>query len=210
VKEKLRSRNIKCETFLFYFEGAILILLTFKLLHIKSFINMLLFQHFIMAKTKSMGNEYQIVVQGTWEQIAECVRTTKEAIESSQPRASSREDEAVELENRFLRAYLVPQERESFGQYKDRVMHAFIGEGVKGKLASLLVGKKVPFNFYSTKNEGESTLKVESVTRENIYHATISASGDYADRGESIATVLKESLEQGTINHTYKTLDRLI
>jgi hypothetical protein len=58
----------------------------------------------------------------------------------------------------------------------------------------LLIGKKVPFNFHLTQNNGESTLRVDSVTREGKYQATISASGDYAERGSSIATGAKIGL----------------
>ena len=58
----------------------------------------------------------------------------------------------------------------------------------------LLIGKKVPFNFHFTQNNGESTLRVDSVTREGKYQATISASGDYAEIGASIATGAKIGL----------------
>ncbi len=51
----------------------------------------------------------------------------------------------------------------------------------------LLIGDKVPFNFHLTQNNGESTVKVDSVTREGKYQATISVSGDYIERGASIA-----------------------
>jgi hypothetical protein len=72
----------------------------------------------------------------------------------------------------------------------------------------LLIEKKVPFNFHLTQNNDESILRVDSVTREAKYQATISASADYAERGASIATDVRESIEQGTVQHTYKTLDK--
>lgn len=58
----------------------------------------------------------------------------------------------------------------------------------------LLIWKKVPINFHLTQNNGESTLRVASVTREGKYQATISASGDYAEIGASIATGAKIGL----------------
>ena len=58
----------------------------------------------------------------------------------------------------------------------------------------LLIGKKVPFNFHLTQTNGESTLRVDSVTGEGKYQSTISASGDYAERGASIATGAKIGL----------------
>ena len=58
----------------------------------------------------------------------------------------------------------------------------------------LLIGKKVPFNFHLTQNNGEITLRVDSATREGKYQATISGSGDYAERGASIATGAKIGL----------------
>ena len=73
-----------------------------------------------------------------------------------------------------------------------------------------LTGDQIPLQFYSIKNNGESTLRVESTTRERKYQATISASGDYSKRGDSIATGLKEALEQNSIQHSYKTIDKLI
>ena len=65
---------------------------------------------------------------------------------------------------------------------------------VASVLLKLLIGKKVPFNFHLTQNNGESTLRVDSVTREGKYQATISASGNYAERGASIATGVKIGL----------------
>jgi hypothetical protein len=58
----------------------------------------------------------------------------------------------------------------------------------------LLIGNKVQFNFHLTQNNGESTLRVDSVTREGKYQATTIASGDYAERGASIATGVKIGL----------------
>jgi hypothetical protein len=169
-----------------------------------------LFQHFSMGKNKSIGTEYQIAAQGTWEQVAESVRTTKEAIKSTQPIASFFSSGEIEVENRILRAYLVPKEGEIFGDYKERLIQTFSGNGVRGKLASLLSGKKITFNFHLTQNNGESTLRIDSVTQEGGYQAKIRASGDYTERGASIATGVKESLERGSVQHTYKTLDKLI
>jgi hypothetical protein len=57
-----------------------------------------------------------------------------------------------------------------------------------------LIGKKVPFNFHLTQNNGGSTLRVDSVTGEGKYQATISASGNYAERGASIAIGVKIGL----------------
>ena len=55
----------------------------------------------------------------------------------------------------------------------------------------LLILKKVPSNFHLTQNNGESTLRVDSVTGEGKYQATISASGNYAERGALIAIGVK-------------------
>ena len=73
-----------------------------------------------------------------------------------------------------------------------------------------MIVKNVPFNFHLTQNNCESTLRVDFVTREGKYQATISASGDYAERGASIARGVRESLEQDAVQYTYKTLDKLI
>jgi len=167
------------------------------------------------SKTKSMGTEYQIVAKGNWEQVADVARITKEAIESTRAEegfftVSPLTMESGELENRILKAYLLPQEGETFADYKNRFIQAFAGTGAKGKLASLLSGKKVQLNFHLFRNGGESTLKIESLIGEGRYQATIGASGDYSDRGASIATDVKEALEQASVQHTYRTLDRLI
>ena len=114
----------------------------------------------------------------------------------------------VELENKILTAYSSPKEGESFAEYKARFCKVY--SGIKGKLVSLFIKKKVPLYFDLIKNNGESTLRVESITREGKYQATISASGDYSKRGASIATGLKEALERNSIQHSYKTLDKLI
>jgi hypothetical protein len=57
----------------------------------------------------------------------------------------------------------------------------------------LLIWNKVLFNFHLTQKMVKAHL-VDSVTREGKYQATISASGDYAERGASIATGVKIGL----------------
>jgi len=47
-------------------------------------------------------------------------------------------------------------------------------------ILKLLLGKKVPFNFHLTQNNGERELRVDSDTREGKYQATMSASRDYS------------------------------
>ena len=55
-------------------------------------------------------------------------------------------------------------------------------------ILKLLIGIIIPLNFHLTQNNGESTLRVDSVLREGKYQATISASGDYTEKGASNAT----------------------
>ncbi|MFW9879920.1 MAG: hypothetical protein ACFFG0_43155 [Candidatus Thorarchaeota archaeon] len=56
----------------------------------------------------------------------------------------------------------------------------------------LLIRNKVPFNSHLTQINGESTLRVDSVSREGKSQPTIIASGDNAERGASIATDVRE------------------
>ena len=166
-----------------------------------------------MAKTKAMGTEYQIIAKGTWEQVADASRITKEIIKETQPRSSNLFDDnygQVKLENKILTGYLPPQEGDSFADYKTRINQIYLGTGIIGKIASLFKGDKIQFYFNLILNDGESTLKIESVTRERQYQATINASGDFSKRGASIATGLKEALERDSIQHSYKTIDKLI
>ena len=157
-----------------------------------------------------MGTEYQIIVEGTWEQIAEVARMAKKAIKNTQPTWShfSRGDD--ELENRTLEAYLVPQDGENFGDYKARFNQVFAGTGIIGKLASFLNGNKVPFYFHLTQNEGESTFRVDSITREGRYQATVSVSGNYSDRGASMVEDLRNSLKQIPVEVKYHALEKLV
>jgi hypothetical protein len=82
-----------------------------------------------MAKSmKSMGMEYQIAVQGDWEQIAEAARTGKQLIRSSRESISPKlasglmrfglvgllPDDERKLEERILGVIMVPGETESF------------------------------------------------------------------------------------------------
>ena len=197
--------------------------------------------HLNMAEIKSMGTEYKIIAEGTWEQVAKACRITKAVIKNTQPKtclSNSREIEAIKS---ALTKYLTPKDGENFADYKNRIFEKYSGikeklkslliednlpftgyrdnnrfvaayseTGIKGKLKSLLIRNTVPFHFNLIEFKGESTLLVESITREKEYQATISASGDYSKRGDSIATGIKEALEQNSIPHSYKTLDKLI
>ncbi len=162
--------------------------------------------------TKTMGIQYKIVANGEWNKIAELVRATKELVRNTIPKDFFSNTTRVEdkiLTDR-LTAYLTPKENERFIDYKNRFIEASVGDGFKGAIASLLVGQKVPFNLTLTQNKGESTLLVDVTARNKRYDAVISVSGIYSDRGASIATGLKDLLEKNQVQHTYRTLDRLI
>jgi len=163
-----------------------------------------------MAKTKSIGTEYQIAAKGDWNQVAKAVATTKQLIEGTRPQTSFFSQSAIDLESGMLKGYLVPKEGESFADYKDRVIQVYVGAGVKGKWVKVIIGNKLPTRFELTQNNGESILRVKSETGKGSYQATISASGNYSGRGASIAEGLRETLEQGSVKHTCKTLDKLI
>ena len=166
--------------------------------------------HLSMARIKSMGKEYQITAEGSWDQVVKACRITEIVIKDTQQKVSSGYSNKIINQNSVLKSYLIPKEGETFTDYKNRVIKRDLGTGIKGKLVSFLIGDQIPLQFYSIKNNGESTLRVESTTRERKYQATISASGDYSKRGDSIATGLKEALEQNSIQHSYKTIDKLI
>ncbi len=163
-----------------------------------------------MAKTKSMGTEYKIITKGSWKQVAEAARILKGAIEDTQPRAYSFSMNNTESENRVLKGYLVPKDGENFADYKSRFIQAHLGTGLKGKLALLLSGNEISFDFELALNSGESRLKIKSIARELKYQSTIGASGDYSERGASIAAGLKKALEKNSVKYSYNTLDRLI
>jgi len=131
------------------------------------------------------------------------------------------EENFADYKNRVLEKYsgikeklksLLTENNIPFTGYRDnnRFITAYSETGIKGKLKSLLIRNKVQFHFNLIEFKGESTLRVESTTRERKYQATISASRDYSKRGASIAAGLKEALEQNSIPHSYKTLDKLI
>jgi len=162
-----------------------------------------------MSNTKSMGREYSISLQGNWNQVSEIVNVTKDIIENTRSDLSL-VSTANDLEDRLLQGYLVPQKEESFKQYKTRFIQAFLGQGIKAKIFSVWLGKRVRFEFQLTQNEGESTLRVFSVVKEGKYQTTISASGDYLERGTSISDALKETLEEDSIIHSYKSIDKVI
>lgn len=170
-----------------------------------------------MAKSKSMGTEYQISAEGNWGQIAEAVRTTKKLVENTRttPRTilsitllSLIDDN--NLENGRLKAFLVPKEGETFFDYQNRFARAFARPGLLGKLFKPSLGKKVPFKFTLTRNDGESTLALSYIAKEEMYAITIDASGNYSRRGASIAEGIKAHLEQNKMQFKYETLERLI
>jgi len=161
-----------------------------------------------MVEIKSIGTEYQIIIKGPWEQVAKAGRITKAIIKNTQSRTCFFNSKEIEAIKNVLTKYLTPKEEENFTDYRDRVFEKY--SGIKEKLKELLIDNKGPFHFNLIEFKGESTLLVESIIREKEYQATISTSGDYSKRGASIATGLKEALEQNSIPFSYKTLDKLI
>lgn len=160
-----------------------------------------------MSKTRTMGKQYLVVVSDNWDNIAEASRATEQLVVSTKSKGFS---SISRLEDSILTCYLTPKQNESFADYKSRFIEAFVGTGFRRAITSLLLGGKIPFNFALTKNDGVSTLLVDTITRRQKYQVIISASGEYSDRGASIATGLKELLEKNNVQHTYRSLDRLI
>ena len=112
--------------------------------------------------------------------------------------------------DRTLKAYIVPQEEENFVDYKRRFIQFFAGTGLRSKIANLTIRKKLPLNFNVTRNEGESILVLNSVTREGEYELTIGVSGEYSERGNDIAEGIKKHIESKDIEYKHESLDKII
>jgi len=159
-----------------------------------------------MAKIKSMGIEYKIIAEGNWEDIANLAKLTKKAIEDTQKRPIYLFRKESDMEDKILEAILLPNEGEKFSNYRSRV----VASGVISTMERLTSPKTVPYSFNFIINDGESSFLVDSKIRENKYEVKISASGEYSQRGVSIARELKETLEKRSLKHSYDSLEKMI
>ena len=78
-----------------------------------------------------MGTEYQIGAEADWEQVSKVVRATKDLIKSTQPRSTFLTRGDNEIEDNALRGVLVPQEQESFMEYRNRFNQVYVGSGLR-------------------------------------------------------------------------------
>jgi len=163
-----------------------------------------------MAKAQmSMGKEYRFSAEGEWDQISEVARAMKEIVGNTRQEQIFSMGPDMNLEGRLLRAYLTPQEDDaSFEDYRDRFVHAFLGTGLKSKLAKLIMRKKVPMNL--SMNEDGDILSIALRTKGTQFSAVIGASGDYSERGEEIVKNLGEFCEKNSISYTCNDAERLI
>ncbi len=147
-----------------------------------------------------MGNQYRFHAEGEWIYIAQATTATKEAI-SSTARPARRDltglfsffSEQEELERRVLKMFFVPKEGEAFGEYKQRFVHGLAGDGFKGWLAGVLMGKKVPFEYTLETSNGDK-LFLGLKVRENQFDCTLGVSGTYQQRGGLIASTIGSTL----------------
>ncbi|MFA6460917.1 MAG: hypothetical protein WCV90_01510 [Candidatus Woesearchaeota archaeon] len=160
---------------------------------------------------KSIGTEYKIIAECTWAQVAEVTQVSKTVIERTQSQEFLDQD-FVELEDRILKAYLVPKDEESFTDYRTRYIQTLTGGGLRGGFLSLYFGKKVLLGFQLALDLGgsKSALKVNSTLREGSYQALINASGTYQSRGGEIATSIKTFFERRDIKYAYVATDKPI
>jgi hypothetical protein len=175
-----------------------------------------------MTKESSMGKEYSLdIVAAEWNQIANVVRATKDAVLQSrsldkrvrrfQPLLR---DDNTDFEDGTLREYLVPDKGESFEDYQKRLTTAFLGGGFATKIARLMTRKDKCMNicWKITQNEGESILALQTKSLQPTeYKITIRASGIYEARGNYIAEKLRDQAEQNmcTINE-FQASDRML
>ena len=140
---------------------------------------------------------YQISVKGIWEYVAEAIRLTEEAIESTKPAGVTIFSGTEGLENRLIDTFPMPDEGESFSEYTDTFRHMFPDSK----------GPSLQFIFVLDEDEGCS-LRVETITRKGRFQATFSATGDYVERGLAICEDIHSSLDLVGIVHGYTTLER--
>jgi len=155
-----------------------------------------------------MGTEYRIIAKGNWGQIAKAINAAKEAIEKSQ----CRDDlyGLLDVHQELLQRFVTPKDEETFKAYKRRLIESITGPGLVARLNIMLTGGKIPFDLSNTINGGESKMVIRTVIKKRKYHLTVDVSGDFKKRGYSIAGKLQDALSQNAVEHSYKTLDRLV
>jgi hypothetical protein len=113
----------------------------------------------------------------------------------------------VDAETATLRAYLLPENNESFSQYQKRFIDTFGRPGFK-RLLKLVLSKKLPIKLEFS-NDGDKLI-VDTDARERQYTLKIGVSGAYENRGNTIAKGFLEHLEENQLQNEYRTIDKLI
>ncbi len=161
-------------------------------------------------KRKAMGTEYRIIAKGNWGQIAKAINSAKEAIEKSQCSHDFRG--LLDINQELLERFVTPKDDESFSAYKRRLIESIIGPGLGSRLSIMLSGGKIPFDFHNTLYNGQNQSKIviRTVIKRREYHLTVDVNGEFKERGYSIVGKLQDALSQNAVEHSYKTLDRLV
>jgi hypothetical protein len=173
-----------------------------------------------MAKSRMMGKQYQIVMKGDWEDVAQAVRETKGLLRGAVQSASRSRgffnlasSYGNDLALKALNAYIEPNEGESFADYRMRFIEAFTNNGFQKGLLRLFSMGKVPFGFNvrTTVNDTlTGVLEMSSVTRKDKFSLDIGVAGKYLSVGSSVASGLQLHSEGTPIGYGGRTLDKLV
>ena len=151
---------------------------------------------------KRIGTKYDFIVRGDWRQIYQASRKAKNIVERSNP-LRIQVDPVLELEERILRAWIIPRDGEEFRAYKKRVAHIYSGDGFGGKITSLLLSRRVPFDLNF--DYGDGSMIVSTTTRPNRYDLIVSGTGSLEKKSSSIADDFKGFLNENSMTYANKS-----
>ncbi len=174
-------------------------------------------------KNQLMGKEYTIAANGSWETIGSIICLTRNIMMRNQPDILKDESflhfSSFKDENNYwaeiLKIYLTPEKDESFKDYHARFWGVFPQlDGIKSKQFESFRKDKVVLSLTATETDTyhnySGKLIILPTIKENDYSISLGAAGTLYDDGTLIAKKMHDSLNRTSIDHTYKSIDRLV
>ena len=141
---------------------------------------------------------------------------TRSAIETTNPARGGTWDDYLRyrdelgLEEQTLRMYIVPEEGESFDDYRDRIAETLGGGKIKRWLIRRALKNEIPFTFTLREKTRGDLLRVSTTVSRDMYEGTIQGSGRYEHRSSRIAQEICKFLDEQNVSYDLRELERLL
>lgn len=170
---------------------------------------------------KYIGSEYQINVEGEWDNIATAIRSIDSAVWRTIPDTP---EKSKENQKDILRALFAPYKDEKFNEYNKRILKALFDEKNfrrNGKyhfrlmrdhaaLTTRIIHQKIIHEFDGSYSDGIFRVSMEITGKSLEALMVVGGASFFYNRGDKIKEYFEGALDEKNIEYNLKRTSRMV